>query len=172
MRISIIVAVASNGVIGRDNDLVWRLRDDMKFFSETTKGHAVLTGRRNYESIPERFRPLPNRTNIVITRNASFEAPGAVIEHSLEAGIERAKQLKVQELFIIGGGQIYAESMAKGHVQRLLITHVDAAPEGDTYFDLAALKEGWKEMEDIGSYEADDRNQHALRMAEYQKVAP
>jgi dihydrofolate reductase len=82
MRISIIVAVASNGVIGRDNDLVWRLRDDMKFFSETTKGHAVLTGRRNYESIPERFRPLPHRTNIVITRNAEYEAPGAEIAHT------------------------------------------------------------------------------------------
>lgn len=172
MRISIIVAVASNGVIGRDNDLVWRLRDDMKFFSETTKGHAVLTGRRNYESIPERFRPLPNRTNIVITRNTSFEALGAVIEHSLEAGIERANQLVVKELFIIGGGQVYAEAMAQGHVDRLLITHVDAAPEGDTYFDLAALTAGWKEMGDITSFKADDRNEHAFRVAEYQKIAP
>ena len=106
MRISIIVAVASNGVIGRDNDLVWRLRDDMKFFSDTTKGHAVLTGRRNYESIPERFRPLPNRANIVVTRNPNYEAPGADVVHSLEAGIECARALKVDELCIIGGGQI------------------------------------------------------------------
>ena len=76
MRISIIVAVANNGVIGRDNDLVWRLRDDMKFFSKTTRGHVVITGRKNYESIPEKFRPLPHRDNIVITRNLEYEAPG------------------------------------------------------------------------------------------------
>ena len=167
MRISIIVAVATNGVIGRDNDLVWRLRDDMKFFSDTTKGHAVLTGRRNYESIPERFRPLPNRANIVSTRNAQYEAPGADVAHSLEAGIDCAKALGVEELFIIGGGQIYAESMSKGWVNRLLITHVDATPEGDTFFDLGLLSAGWKQTAIVFDQHADDRNEHAFRIAEY-----
>ena len=167
MRISIIVAVATNGVIGRDNDLVWRLRDDMKFFSETTKGHAVLTGRRNYESIPERFRPLPHRTNIVITRNAEYEAPGAEIAHSLEAGIDCAKAMGARELFIIGGGQIYAESMSKGWVDRLFITHVDAAPEGDTFFDLSSLSAGWKQTAEVSDQQADDRNEHTFRIAEY-----
>jgi dihydrofolate reductase len=167
MRISIIVAVARNGVIGRDNDLVWRLRDDMKFFSETTKGHAVLTGRRNYESIPERFRPLPNRANIVITRNSKYEATGADVAYSLEAGIDCAKAMGVGDLFIIGGGQIYAESMSKGWVNRLFITHVDAAPEGDTFFDLGTLSANWKEIAIISDQKADDRNEHAFRIAEY-----
>jgi len=172
MRISIIVAVASNGVIGRDNDLVWRLRDDMKFFSDTTKGHAVLTGRRNYESIPERFRPLPNRANIVVTRNPNYEAPGADVVHSLEAGIECARALKVDELFIIGGGQIYAESVAKGWVDRLFITHVAAAPEGDTFFDVKALSAGWTEKAVIAEQEAKDRNEPAFHIAEYHASQP
>ena len=90
MRISIIVAVASNGVIGRNNDLVWRLRDDMKFFSETTRGQAVITGRKNYESIPEKFRPLPHRTNIVVTRNTEYAAPGAQVVHSLQEALDAA----------------------------------------------------------------------------------
>lgn len=170
MRISIIVAVAENGVIGRDNDLVWRLRDDMKFFSETTKGHAVLTGRRNYESIPERFRPLPHRTNIVITRNTEFSAPGAEVTHSLEAGIQWAQNAGIEELFIIGGGQVYAESMAKGLVQRLLISHVAAAPEGDTFFDLSALSEAWSEGDVLLDQPANERNEYAFRTVEYQAV--
>lgn len=169
MHISIIVAVAENGVIGRDNDLVWRLRDDMKFFSDTTKGHAVLTGRLNYESIPERFRPLPNRSNIVVTRNKEFEAPGAFVVHSLKAGIEKARESDMEELFIIGGGQIYAESMADGWADRLFITHVNAAPMGDTFFDLKALSSGWVEANVIAEQEADERNEHAFRIVEYQR---
>ena len=166
MRISIIVAVAANGVIGRDNDLVWRLRDDMKFFSETTRGHVVITGRKNYESIPEKFRPLPHRTNIVVTRNAAYEASGAQVVHSLEAALEAASATGAAEAFIIGGGEIYRQSMERGDVDRVLLTHVEAEPEGDTFFDLAAVSEGWNRSSH-GRFDADDRNEFAFEFAEY-----
>ena len=87
MLISIIVAVAQNQVIGKDNQLVWHLPDDMKYFIDKTKGHCIITGRKNYESIPEKFRPLPNRTNIVITRQKNYEAPGATVVGSVEEAL-------------------------------------------------------------------------------------
>lgn len=166
MRISIIVAVAANGVIGRDNDLVWRLRDDMKFFSDTTRGHVVITGRKNYESIPEKFRPLPHRTNIVVTRNAAYDAPGAQVVHSLEAALDAAAAAGAAEAFIIGGGEIYRQSLERDDVSRVLLTHVEAEPEGDTFFDLNALAEGWNRSSH-GRFEADGRNQYAFEIAEY-----
>ena len=168
MRISIIVAVANNGVIGRDNDLVWRLRDDMKFFSETTRGHVVITGRKNYESIPEKFRPLPHRTNIVVTRNADYVAPGAQVVHSLEAALEAATG--ATEAFIIGGGEIYRQALNRSDVERVLLTHVDAAPEGDTFFDLSAVAVGWTRTS-MGRFESDDRNEHAFEIVEYTRLA-
>ena len=167
MRISIIVAVASNGVIGRDNDLVWRLRDDMKFFSETTRGHVVITGRKNYESIPEKFRPLPHRTNIVVTRNTEYAAPGAQVVHSLNAALEAAAG--ATEAFIIGGGEIYRQALERGDVDRVLLTHVDAAPEGDTFFDLDALATGWSRAL-TARHEADDRNEHGFEIVEYTRA--
>ena len=166
MRISIIVAVAANGVIGRDNDLVWRLRDDMKFFSETTRGHAVITGRKNYESIPEKFRPLPHRTNIVVTRNATYEAPGAQVVHSLETALDAASVAGAAEAFIIGGGEIYRQSLERGDIDRVLLTHVEAEPEGDTFFDLGAVAEGWNRTS-LGRFDADERNEYAFEITEY-----
>lgn len=170
MRISIIVAVASNGVIGRDNDLVWRLRDDMKFFSETTRGHVVITGRKNYESIPEKFRPLPHRTNIVVTRNTEYAAPGAQVVHSLQAALDAAEATGAAEAFVIGGGEIYRQALERGDVSRVLLTHVQAKPEGDTFFDLAAVATGWDRVP-LGRFEADDRNEHAFEMIEYTRAA-
>ena len=167
MRISLIVAVAQNGVIGRDNDLVWKLRDDMKFFSDQTRGHAVLTGRKNYESIPERFRPLPGRMNIVITRNEAYAAPGARVVHSLDSALDVAKAEGAEEAFIIGGGQVYREALNRSDVERVLLTHVEASPEGDTFFDLAALEEGWAAHPmDVG-FEPDERNEFGFHITEY-----
>ena len=84
MIISAIAAVADNGTIGKDGGLPWHLPDDMKFFQRTTVNHYVITGRKNYESIPERFRPLPNRTNMVVTRAEGYKAPGALVCRSIE----------------------------------------------------------------------------------------
>jgi dihydrofolate reductase len=131
--LSIIVAVAKNNVIGRNNDLIWHLPADMKYFKETTAGHSIITGRKNYESIPEKYRPLPNRVNIVVTRQENYVAPGAVVLPSVDAAIAYAKQLEGHdEIFIIGGGEIYKQSIAK--VDKLYITKIEQAFEGDTYF--------------------------------------
>src|SRR3954469_17655108 len=111
MIVSAIAALSKNGVIGKNNDLPWKLPDDMKFFMETTKGHHVIMGRKNYESLPPKFRPLPNRTNIVITRQKNFSAPGCDVVNSLEAAIEIAKAHNEGEVFIIGGAEIFNQSM-------------------------------------------------------------
>src|SRR6188472_2028406 len=124
MIISMIAALARNGVIGKANDLPWHLPDDMKFFMQTTKGHHVIMGRRNYESIPEKFRPLPNRANIVVTRQEDFDAPGCIVTHSIEEGLEIARQNKEFEVFIIGGAEIYNQGFALA--TKLYLTEVHA----------------------------------------------
>src|SRR6478609_4764335 len=91
MIISLIAARTQNSVIGKNNDLPWHLPDDMKYFMETTKGHHVIMGRKNYDSIPEKFKPLPNRTNIVVTRQSDFHAPGCIVVNSLEKALEIAQ---------------------------------------------------------------------------------
>src|SRR5690242_3767377 len=101
MIISLIAAVSENHVIGKNNDLPWRLPDDMKFFMQTTKGHYVVMGRKNYQSLPDKFRPLPNRTNIVVTRQLNFSAPDCVVVGSLTEGIEVAKKAGESEVFLI-----------------------------------------------------------------------
>ena len=148
MIISIIAAVAENGVIGGNNKLPWHLPLDMRFFMKTTEGHCILTGRRNYESIPEKFRPLKNRTNIVVTRQQNYaeETAELKIVGSLEEGIEIARKLKEKELFIIGGGQVYEQAMALA--DRLYITEIKHQFQGDTYFpDIDPSK--WEEVSRI-----------------------
>lgn len=134
MIISIIAAVAENGVIGRDNQLVWNLPMDMKFFMKTTEGHCILTGRRNYESIPEKFRPLKNRTNIVVTSQPDYSDGNQELKvvHSVEEGIGLASKLGEKELFVIGGGQIYEQTI--NLATRLYLTEVKHQFEGDTFF--------------------------------------
>ena len=97
MKVSLIVAVAENNVIGKDNNLVWHLPKDMKFFKETTKGHHVIMGRRNFESIPHKYSPLPKRTNIVITRQAHYKAKGCIVVESIERALQVAKENQDKE---------------------------------------------------------------------------
>jgi len=132
MIISIIVAIAKNRVIGVDGGLPWHLPEDLKFFSKTTTGHCVLLGRKNFDSIPEKYRPLPKRTNIVLTRQKNFSADGVIVVHDFKSAIEQAKALHETELFIIGGAEIYSHFMDSA--DRMYITEIDATPEGDTYF--------------------------------------
>ena len=89
--LSLIAALDANNGIGKDNDLMWNLPADMQFFKETTKGHVVIMGRKNYDSIPERFRPLPGRSNVVLSRQANFEAPGCTVYDSLETCLQNIK---------------------------------------------------------------------------------
>ena len=127
-----IAAVAENHVIGRDNDLVWRLPDDMKYFMETTQHHHVVMGRKNYESIPHKYRPLPNRVNIIVTQQGHYNAPDCIITDSIEKAIDIARSSQQEEVFIIGGGQVYAQAIDTA--DKLYITEIKASFEGDTFF--------------------------------------
>jgi len=129
-EIILIAAVASNGVIGKDNQLLWNIPEDMAHFKALTAGHAVLMGRKTWESLPERFRPLPGRRNIVISRQPDYVATGAELADSLENALRLASTAEV--LFIIGGAEIYAQAI--GLANRLEITEVDLAPDGDARF--------------------------------------
>ena len=92
MKVSLIVAVSENQVIGKYNDLVWHLPDDMNYFKKTTEAHYVIMGRKNFESIPHKYRPLPNRTNVIVTRQTSYEAEGCVVVSSIVEALEKAKE--------------------------------------------------------------------------------
>ena len=135
--ISIIVAVAKNGVIGDKNTLLWHLREDMIHFRTTTSGHPVVMGRKTFDSIG---RPLPKRTNVVITRDTNLAIEGCTVVHSLEEAV--AMFDKSEEVFIIGGAQIYAQALAVA--DRIYLTVIDKEYEGDTSFpeiDYSAWKE-------------------------------
>ena len=126
MRISIIVAMDANGVIGRDNALPWRLPEDLRRFKQITMGHPLVMGRRTYESIG---RPLPGRKNIVITRRSDFHPEGVVVAHSLDEALALAEH---EEVFIAGGGDIYRQALPLAH--RMYVTAVEGTHEGDTFF--------------------------------------
>jgi dihydrofolate reductase len=163
MTISMIVAAAENGVIGKNNDLPWHLPDDLKFFKNTTKGHVILMGRKCFESFG---RPLPHRTNIIITRNIQYTQQGAVVVHSLDDALQVARDKGETEVFICGGEEIYRQSMDLADT--LYLTRVHAAIEGDTYFpELDPLQ--WKlETEDY--HPADDKHEHSFTFRTYTKI--
>ena len=143
MIISAIAAMSSNRVIGRDGDLPWHLPRDMKFFMNTTKGHHVIMGRKNYDSIPDKYKPLSNRTNIVVTRQKNFRAPGCIVVNSIDEGLQIAKENNEREVFIIGGSEIYNQGFDKA--TRLYLTEILTQLEGDTYFP-EFNKNQWKEV--------------------------
>ena len=132
MIVSLIAAVAKNNVIGANGDLPWNLPRDMKFFTSKTKGHHVIMGRKNYESIPSKYRPLPLRPNLVVTRNQSYSDQGIHVFHSIEDALKFAEEAGEEEAFIIGGGEIYSQAIAMA--DRMYITHVDAHLDGDTFY--------------------------------------
>lgn len=144
MIVSLIVAVSENKVIGKDNDLVWHLPIDMKFFKDTTKDHFVIMGRRNYESIPHKYRPLPNRTNVIVTRQENYQADGCIVVNFIEDAIQKAKEAGDNEPFVIGGGQIYKYALDNDLVHRVYLTRVHTEIEGDTFFE--DLDDSWNEV--------------------------
>ncbi len=165
MIISLIAALTRRGVIGKANDLPWHLPDDMKYFMQTTKGHHVIMGRRNFESLPEKFRPLPNRTNIVMTRQKGYLAPGCTVIHHLEEGIELAYKEKEDELFIIGGAEIY--SLSLDICDKLYLTEIDADVEGDTFFPKWD-RNLWNEVM-RRHHPKDERHKYDFDFVEYKK---
>jgi dihydrofolate reductase len=149
-RLTLIVARARNGVIGAKGTLPWRLPEDLAFFKRTTMGHPIVMGRRTWESIG---RPLPGRRSIVVTRDAGFDASGAEIAASLEAAIARAAE--ADEVFVIGGAQLYAAAMPRA--DRLLVTEIDKDFVGDTFLP-APDRSIWRETQRKPHLPADDRD--------------
>lgn len=137
-RISLIAAVARNGVIGRDGGMPWHLPDELRHFKDTTMGHTLVMGRRTFDSIG---RALPGRRTVVVTRDPSWQHAGVEAAHSFAEAIALAGP--ADEVFVAGGAQVYAEAMPFAH--RLVITEVDAEPEGDTWFPAWARDE-WREV--------------------------
>lgn len=111
MKIAIIVAIDAKNGIGKDNDLLWHLPNDMKFFKEKTTDNIVVMGRKNFESIPEKFRPLPHRENVILTRNQEFKADNCLVFHSFEDVMDRFNDEEDRTMFIIGGGEIYKQAL-------------------------------------------------------------
>lgn len=164
---TIVVAKSKNNAIGKDNDLLWRLPDDFRFFKQVTLDHAVILGRKTFDSLPGL---LPKRTFIIVTRQENYKAPeGHYAVNSLEAAFDLAKeQLKVEEVFIIGGGVIYKDSLDKGLVDKMHITEVDAVIEGaDTFFP-EFDQNNWKEETRV-HHPSDEKHQYAFDFVTYSK---
>jgi dihydrofolate reductase len=155
VRRSLVVAVARNGVIGRDNRLPWRLPADLAFFKRITMGHPIVMGRRTYESIG---KPLPGRHNIVVSRNPRYQAPGCTVVNSLAAAYEAAGP--AQEICVIGGSAIFAEALREA--DRIYFTDVQAEVEGDTCFP-AFDRTKWRETE-LLRQDADERHAYPFRI--------
>ena len=167
MRISIIVAASENNVIGRDGKIPWHLPDDLKYFRKKTEGHPVIMGRKNYESIVEALGgPLPNRKNIIVTHDRSFTAEGCMVASSLNDAIMFAHQDNdFEEIFIIGGGEIYKQSMEISNY--LYLTRVHADIEGDVFFP-EVDPDAWEETE-RREHPADDKHEYAFTFLTYKR---
>ena len=164
MIVTIIVAVAENSVIGNNNELLWRLRDDMKNFKRLTTGHFVLMGRKTFESIG---KPLKERTNIVITRNTDFSFPGIITANSVETALQYASAHGAEELFIIGGAEIYRKLLPVAG--KMYYTRVKALPEGDAYFPEINWNE-WKILSK-SSFVKNDFNDFDFDILEMEKTS-
>ncbi len=151
MLISLIAAVADNGVIGKDNKLPWHLPADLQFFKKTTLNHPIIMGRKNFESIG---RVLPERTNIILTRNQNFKIPeGCIKVHELKAAFEIAEKTDTDECFVIGGSEIYKEALP--FCQKLYITRVHGIFEGDAF--MPEFENGFRRVS-CESHFKDDKN--------------
>lgn len=167
MRKALIVAMAQNRVIGRNNALPWYLPGDLRYFKQATMGKPILMGRKTFESIG---RPLPGRLNVVITRDPEWEAPtGVVAEQSLEAAYRRAEaQAELEggdEIMIIGGGQIYADALPD--IDRMYVTQVHADVDGDAWFP----EVDWAQWEELGreDFSASENNPYDYSFVVYQR---
>ena len=132
MVISLIVAVAENNVIGKNNNLPWHLPTDMKYFRDVTMGHCVIMGRKNYDSIPLKYRPLEGRTNIVVTRQKDFKADKCILVNSIQDALNEAKKKNEVEVFVIGGADIYSQTIDMA--DKLYVTHIHHTFDGDAFF--------------------------------------
>ncbi len=160
MKLALVVAIAENRVIGADGGLAWRISDDLKWFKKVTLRKPIIMGRKTFESIG---KPLPERDNIVVTRSHSFDPGGVFVVRNIEASLTLAKQCAdergAEEICVIGGGEIYAQTIDLA--DRIYLTRVDAQIKGDTYFPEFDA-DGWLESPQ-GACVKNDRNSHSCR---------
>jgi dihydrofolate reductase len=162
MIFSMIAAIGKNNELGKGNQLIWKLPADMKHFRTLTSGHPVIMGRKTFESIG---RPLPNRRNVVVTRDTNYSAEGVEIVHSLEEASALFKDPN-EEVFNIGGGELYKQGMQ--YADKLYITHVDGQFEADVFFPTIGPE--WEKVSEE-YYEKDSENAHAYSFVEYKNTA-
>lgn len=163
MSFSIIVAQARNGVIGKKNELPWRLSGDLKRFKALTLGHPVVMGRKTYDSIIARIgKPLPDRENIILTRQKDFAAPGCLVINDLSEIEARARD---QEIFILGGEEVYKLALPK--VSKVYLTEIEAEVDGDAFFPKLEESE-WKLISEE-SYPADEKNDYDSKFRIYER---
>lgn len=164
--VAMIAAVGANGVIGADGQIPWRLPTDFAHFKRTTLGKPLVMGRKTFESIG---KPLPGRTNIVVTRQQDYAPDGVRVAANLAAALELAQAVAAadgaQEVLIGGGGEIYREAMPL--VQRLYVTHVEASPDGDAYFP--AIEPSIWEVETVLDVQRTERDSHAFTVKVYRR---
>ena len=159
--ITIIAAIGKNNELGKHNDLIWHLPADLKRFKKVTTGHTIIMGRNTFESIG---KPLPNRRSVIITRNKDYKQEGCEVVHSLEDAINLVED---EQAFIIGGAQIYKESLEKGLADQLDITKVHQDFEADVFFPEIDQKI-WQEFSKE-DFEADDKNKFNFSFLQYRK---
>lgn len=152
--ISLILAASTNNAIGKNNQLLWHLPNDLKFFKNTTWGMPVIMGRKTFESVN---KPLPGRFNIVITRQPGWNADGVIVASSLQDAISKARETNCKELFVIGGGEIYGQAYAMA--DKIYLTRVHTAADGDTFFP-SIEESGWH-LQSNQDFVADDKHQFA-----------
>jgi len=166
MKLALIVAFDQNFGIGKDNDLMWHLPHDMAFFKETTKDQIVVMGRKNFESIPPKFRPLPHRENVIITRNKEFHTPSCLVFNDLQKAISHF-QNDPRTLFIIGGGEIYSLAMKTLVLDTLYITKVHHVFDADTFFP--SFDESQWKITTLFEQPIDEKHSHGFTVYRYTK---
>lgn len=162
MTISLIVAAAENNAIGKDNQLLWHLPNDLKFFKNTTWGMPVIMGRKTFEAVN---KPLPGRINIVITRQAEWKAEGTITATDLNDALQKAKATNCNEIFVIGGGEIYKQSLEIA--DKIYITRVHAVLDGDTFFPV--IDETKWQQTSLQEFAADEKHQYAYSFQTWEK---
>lgn len=165
MKVALIVAIDSERGIGKNNDLMWHLPNDMKFFKETTQNQIVVMGRKNYDSIPEKYRPLPNRLNVVLTRNTDFQAPGCKVFTSLNECFEFFKNETERTVFIIGGGEIYKMALESNKIDEMCITFINKEYGADTFFP--TFDENQWNSEEFFRQEIDEKHEAGFVIKKY-----
>lgn len=161
--VSAIAAMAENRVIGFENELPWYLPADLQHFKSITSGHPILMGRKTFESIG---RPLPNRTNIVLTRDKKYKADGCIVVTSISEAVTKAEEINSKEIFIIGGAEVYNQLLPS--IERLYLTIVHADCEGDTFFPELDLAE-WREV-NREAFDEDDDNEFPYTFLQLDRV--